>query len=152
MKIETLGELLNWSSAIHSGLADRMARGADQSADGPVRWLMEYVAKHEAQMADQLDGIEEAADRGALKTWVYDWLQHPPPRPETVIDAADREQAFEAVANAVFGAHNEIMMVLRFLVDRADTPEAKELVERMLSLEEGHTRQIAQQMHRIRDM
>lgn len=152
MKVETLNELLNWCGAIHAELADRMNRGAAQSPDGPARWLMEYVAKHEAQMADQLEGIEEAADRKALKTWVYDWLEHPPPKPETVVADADRETAFEAVARAVFDAHNEIMSVLRFLVDRADTPEAKELMQQMLSLEEGHTRQIGQQMHRIRDM
>ncbi len=152
MKIETLAELLNWCSAVHAGLADRMNRGAEQLAEGPTRWLMQYVAKHEAQMVEQLDGIEKAADRKALKTWVYDWLDHPPPKPETVVDGADREAAFEAAARAVFDAHNEIMMVLRFLIDRADTPEAKELVERMLSLEEGHTRQIGQQTHRIRDM
>lgn len=152
MKVETLKELLNWCTAIHAELADRMARGADRSADGPARWLMEYVAKHEEQMAEQLEGIEEAADRRALATWVYDWLQHPPPKPESVVEDADQETAFEAVARAVFDAHNEIMTLLRFLIDRADTPEAKELMERMLSLEEGHTRQIGQQLHRIRDM
>ncbi|TVS15454.1 MAG: hypothetical protein EA417_13415 [Gammaproteobacteria bacterium] len=152
MKIETLGELLNWCDAIHSELAERMTRSADQTPEGPARWLMQYAAKHEAQMAEQLEGIEQVADQRALKTWVYDWLEHPPPKPETVVDGADRERAFEAVGRAVFDAHNEIMTVLKFLIDRADTPEAKELIEQMLSLEEGHTRQIGQQMHRIRDM
>lgn len=152
MKVETLKELLAWCSAVHAELADRMTRGADLAADGPARWLMQYVAKHEAQMAEQLDGIEEAADRRALGTWVYDWLEHPPPKPEQVVASTDRDTAFEAVAKAVFEPHNEIMGLLRFLIDRADTPEAKELMQRMLSLEEGHTRQIGQQLHRIRDM
>jgi len=47
---------------------------------------------------------------------------------------------------------NEILGTLRFLIDRADIPEAQELLKRMLSLEEGHTRQVGQQVNRIRDM
>lgn len=152
MKVETLQELVSWCGEIHSGLADRMARGAERTPDGPTRWLMEYVARHEAQMVLQMEGLEAAADRKALTTWAYDWFEHPPPAPEAVTEEVDRHKAFTAVAEAVFGAHNEIMVVLRSLVNRVDAPEVEELIARMLSLEEGHTRQIAQQMNRIRDM
>jgi len=152
VKIETLDQLLHWCSAIHSGLAERMGQGSQHMADGPVRWLMEYVATHEGQMAEQLEGLRKDASASTLRTWVYDWLQHPPPRPEELIDSADLKPAFEAVARQVFDAHNEIMTLVRFLGDRADTPGSRELLNSMLSLEEGHTRQIGQQLNRIRDM
>ena len=152
MKIETLEELVSWCSRVHAQLADRMNLGAERSPDGPTRWLMAYVAGHEAQMAQQMNGIKEAADPRALKTWVYDWLDHPLPKPEVLTEDADRQKAFEAVSRAVFDLHNELMTTLRFLIDRADIPEAQELLEQMLSLEEGHTRQIGQQVNRIRDM
>lgn len=152
MKVETLNELLNWCSAIHGRMAEHMTRGAESNPDGPTRWLMEYVAKHETQMAEQVDATRDDADPRALKTWVYDWIESPPSKPEDMTEGADRHRAFEAVSRAVFDTHNEIMKVLRSVTGRADTPETRELVEQMLNLEEGHSRQIGQQMNRIADM
>jgi hypothetical protein len=152
LKVETLSELLDWCSAIHSRMAERMTRGAEATADGPTRWLMEYVAKHEAQMAAQMDATRDDADPGALKTWVQDWFQHPPARPDEITEGADQHQAFEAVSRTVFDAHNEIMKVLRTVIGQADVPESRDLIEQMVTLEEGHSRQIGQQMNRISDM
>ncbi|MDZ7826344.1 MAG: hypothetical protein U5R48_10375 [Gammaproteobacteria bacterium] len=103
-------------------------------------------------MSDQMDATRQDADDRALKTWVYDWLEHAPPKPDEITEGADRHETFEAVARAVFDAHEEILTVLRFLDVRADTPEVKDLIEQMVNLEEGHSRQMSQQMNRISDM
>lgn len=152
MKVETLSEMLTWSSAIHSQLAEHMSRGAEANPDGPARWLMEYISKHEARMASQLESARDKADSRALKTWVYEWLEAETGKPEEITEGADRHETIEAVARAVFDAHEEIMKVVRTVAVRADIPEVQELIEEVRTLEEGHGRQISQQMNRIGDM
>ncbi len=152
MKVETLGELLAWSGAIHAQLEERLSTGASRSKDGPAKWFIEYAAEHEGKMARQLKGLDDSTDSKALGTWLYDWLDHPPQAPERITGGATDDLSFDAVTRAVFEVHNQVMSLFRQLLPRADIPEAKELIQRVVDLEEGHTRQMAQQMNRIRDM
>ena len=152
MKIETLEHLVNWSSTVHEQLAEQLETAARGAGDSPARLFIDYAVTHERKMAQQVAGLIRESDAKALQTWVYDWLEHLPKRPEAIIRVGDHEVNLEAVSRTLFTAHNEIMAVFHQLEARADTSELEELIARVIDIEEGHTRQMAQQLNRTRDM
>jgi len=152
VKVDTLEHLVEWSSASHQHLAEQLETAAKGSGDRPYRWFLEYAVEHERKMAEEVAGIVQESDPKALKTWVYDWLEHSPQQPDPIFRVADHEVDLDAVSRTLFSAHNEIMKVFHQLEARADTAELEQLIARVIDIEDGHTRQMAQQLNRTRDM
>lgn len=152
MKTDTLEHLVNWSSAVHEQLAEQLDTAAQGASDGPARLFAEYAATHERNMAKQIAGLIRDSDSKARQTWVYDWLDHPPTAPESMVRIGSQEVDLEALSRDLFTAHNEIMTIFSQITARADTPEVEELITRVIDVEEGHTRQMAQQLNRTQDM
>ena len=152
MKTETLEHLFLWASRVHQHLGEQLATEARASAEGPCRGLMEYAAEHEDSMATQIAGLIPSLASEARETWLYDWLPHSPTAPSNLVDARYREMHLEQLSRSIFSVHNEIMEMLRQLAVRADVPEVEEAIRQLLDLEDGHSRQIAQQINRISDM
>lgn len=152
MKTDTLEHLVNWSSAVHEHLAEQLDSAAQGASDGPARLFAEYAATHERKMAQQIAGLIRDSDSKARQTWVYDWLDHAPKKPEAIVHIGSHEVDLDALSRALFTAHNEIMTIFGQITARADTEEVEELVARVIDVEEGHTRQMAQQLNRTQDM
>ena len=152
MKVETLGELLALTRDSHRQLSERLADSARGQPESTTRWLMEYAAEREAEMAQRVDGLMCRTDSNVLQTWVYEWLQHPHADPQRIEHTAFGEMDFAEISEALFSVHNELMDLYRQLFTRADIDEARAVVDEVLQLEEGRSRQMAQQVNRIRDM
>jgi len=152
MKVETLGDVIDWNRALHHRLAECLARGSDHADKDLARFLLTYLAEHEASLEKVVAGFEERADPKALKTWVYDFLGREPIDPHEADTTPFAEMSFDEVCQSVFGLHNQVIKLYRYLAGRADTPEVRELVQALLAVEEHETMQLAQQCNRIRDM
>lgn len=152
MKVNTLQQLVNWSSAVHQHLAERLETAAASASDSPARLFVNYAVDHERKMAEQVAGLGRESDSRALETWVYDWLEQPPRAPEAILGEQDRSVDLEALSRVLFSTHNEVAAMFRQIQARADVAEVEELVNRMIEIEEGHTRQMAQQLNRTLDM
>lgn len=152
MKVETLGDVLDWNRALHQRLAECLARSSEQADESLARFLLTYLAEHETVLEKVVSGFEARADPKALRTWVYDFLDNEPVDPRESSDAPFAEMSFDEICRAVFGLHNKVIRLYRHLASRADTPEVKELVDALLAMEEHETMQLAQQSNRIRDM
>lgn len=152
MKVNTLEHLIEWSSAVHRHLADQLETASGSADEGPAKLFVGYAAGHERKMSEQVAGVARESDTKALQTWVYDWLEQPPKPPEAIVHIGGHEVDFDALSRTIFSAHNEIMSLFQQLKIRADTAEVEEVIARMVDIEEGHTRQMAQQMNRTLDM
>ena len=152
MKVETLEHLVEWAGEIHQRLGAELKVLADHADEGTMQWFAQYAGKHEAQMAEQIVDVAQEADAKALHTYVYDWIEHPPLNPSHIHEAVGESTNFDTLSQAVFEIHGEIVKLLQPLKTRAIIPEAKELIDQILSLEDGHARQIAHQANRIGDM
>ncbi|MCC5886054.1 MAG: hypothetical protein JJT88_06420 [Gammaproteobacteria bacterium] len=152
MKVDTLEHLITWSSAVHTHLAKALDAATAGAGEGPASLFADYAAGHERNMAEQIAAMIGESDPKALQTWVYDWLEHPPPAPEGITRNQDSSIDLDSLGRELFSAHNEIMRLFHQLMARADTAEVEELITRMIDIEEGHTRQMAQQLNRTRDM
>lgn len=152
MKVDTLEHLVKWSSTVHARLADQLYAAIQNAVDGPAKLFVEYAMAHEYKLAEQIAGLIEESDAKALQTWVYDWLDQPPRSPEAITRIDDQRVDLEALSRSIFATHNEVMGLFQQLKARADVADVEELIDRVLDIEEGHTRQMAQQLNRTQDM
>ncbi|MEQ8483989.1 MAG: ATPase [Pseudomonadales bacterium] len=152
MKVETFADLIDWTRAMHHRLAECLAHCSTHSERALAKLLLTYLADHEATLEKIVDGFEQRADPKALNTWVYDYLGHEPIDPHRACDAPFAQMTFDEICTAVFDLHNQVITLYRYLLGRAEIPEARELLEALLDMEEHETMRIAQQSNRIRDM
>lgn len=153
MKVETIGGLIDWTRALHAGLSECLRHCSEATADQRLRWLLAYLADHERALADVVGGFERDADRRALDTWIYDYLGgHRPLDPHRVCDTPYAAMSFEEAEAAVFDFHRQVLDLYRYLEGRAEIPEARELVDQLLAMEEHETARLARQAARIGDL
>lgn len=152
MKTETLEQLFNWAAGVHGQLGEQLETEARACGEGPSRGLMEYAAEHEHKMASEIAGLAPKLAPRTRDTWLYDWLPHSPAAPSNLVHARYRNMRLEELSGAIFAVHGEILEVFRHVKVRADAEEVAEAIQQLLDLEDGHSRQIAQQINRISDM
>lgn len=149
MKTETLEHLFLWASRVHKQLGEQLETEARAVAEGPCRGLMEYAAEHESSMATQIAGLIPNLAPRIRDTWLYDWLPHSPEAPSNLLHSSYRDMELGELSGSIFSVHKEIQEVFSHL---ADVPEVAEAIQQLLDLEDGHSRQIGQQINRIMDM
>ena len=152
MKVATFSDLIVWTREIHHRLAECLADCSTQSEQELAKMLLVYLADHEAALEKIVDGFEKRADPKVLDTWVYDYLQNAPTDPRRASDAPFGEMSFDEICESVFDLHNQVITLYRNLLDRAEIPEARELLSALLKMEEHETMRLAQQINRIKDM
>jgi hypothetical protein len=152
MKIETFQDLIDWTRDVHRHLADVLEEASEGNDQRLAEALMHYVADHEAAIASAIDGFEKAADPKALHTWVVDYVEREPIDLSGADAAAFAGMSFDQIAAEVFAVHNKVLELYRYLLSRSDIPEAKDLLEPLLRMEEHETMRLAQQIGRSRDM
>lgn len=152
VRVETFADLIDWTRAVHSRLADCLAHCSTHSEQARARMLLSYLADHEAKLERIVDGFKKRADSKALNTWVYDYVGHPPIDPHRDCDAPFASMTFDEICTAVFDLHEQVTGLYTYLLSRAEIPEARELIEALMDMEQHETMRLAQQSNRIRDM
>ena len=152
MKVSKISDLIDWTREMHSQLAKSLSSGSLQHDKEMASMLLSYLADHETSLAKVIDGFEHQADPKALNTWVYDYLEHKPLDLSRNSTAPFSKMTFDEICRTVFDVHNQAIDLYRELLGRADIPEARELLQSLLEIEEHETMRLAQQTNRIRDM
>ena len=152
MKVKTISDLIDWTRLMHHQLADHLNAGAAQHEQELAKMLLSYLADHETALEKIIDGFEHRADAKALNTWVYDYLNNDPIDPKRKSNADFSDMSFDEICLSVFDVHNQAIDLYRELLGRADIPEAQELLQDLLSIEEHETMRLAMQTNRMRDM
>ncbi|KXS36645.1 MAG: hypothetical protein AWU55_2974 [Halomonadaceae bacterium T82-2] len=152
MKIETFKDLIDWTRQLHAHLAECFGHCASQHEEDLGKWLLEYLAAHEATLERTVASSEKQADPKALHTRVYDYLSHNPITPHQACSAPYAEMSFEDICREVFSLHDQVIDLYRYLDGRAEIPEARELVRELLKLEEHEAMRLAHQSNRARDL
>ncbi|MDJ0857845.1 MAG: hypothetical protein QNJ03_02115 [Dinoroseobacter sp.] len=152
MKVQRISDLIDWTRGIHQQLAERLAEGSTQHESEITKMLLGYLADHEATLEKIVDGFEQKSDAKALNTWVYDYLEHESIDLHRYSAKPFAEMTFDEICGLVFDVHNQAIDLYRELLTRADIPEAQELLQALLAMEEHETMRLAQQTNRMRDM
>ena len=152
MQVETLGDVLDWTRAVHQNLARGLAQCASTSGSERVRMLTDYFVTHERELARVVALSKQDASLKALNTWMYDYFEN---APLTLDDLSEKEFDGETTAgliDEVMTLHEQVIDLYKYLRGRAEVPSTATLVDSLLDLEEHETMLMFHQAQRMEDL
>lgn len=152
MEVKTFGDLVDWTRQLHEHLARCLTHCADQNEEERARMLLTYLADHENEMEFVVREFKRRADPKALNTYMYDYLEHKPIRTHRTCDAPYAELGFNEICREIFDFHDQVTNLYRNLIGKAEIPEAKELLEALLELEQHEAMRLVRQTGRMDDL
>ncbi|WP_322002971.1 ATPase [Marinobacter alexandrii] len=152
MDIKTFGELINWTRDLHAHLARCLSHCATKNEEERARALLEYLATHESEMERIVNEFKSQGDSKALETRVYDYLSHHPIKTHRTCDEPYAQLDFEGICREIFDFHDQIEDLYRTMADKAEIPEARELLQSLLIMEENEAMRLARQIGRMDDL
>ncbi|HEA53121.1 hypothetical protein LCGC14_1287400 [marine sediment metagenome] len=152
MDIKTFRELINWTRDLHAHLARCLSHCATKNEEERARALLDYLAKHESEIERIVEEFERQGDPKALETRVYDYLSHQPIKTHRTCDEHYARLDFNSICREVFDFHEQIIELYKTLVGKAEIPEAKELLESLLTMEQNESKRLARQIGRMDDI
>ncbi|TFH85210.1 ATPase [Billgrantia azerbaijanica] len=152
MNVATFHDLIEWTRALHAHLARCLKHCSSEQEEERAKWLLTYLADHEAVLENTIANFEKQADPKAMNTWLYDYLSYAPIQPHRSCSTPYAEMSFDEICQEVFSLHDQVIDFYRYLEGRAEIPEARELVRDLLNLEQHEAMRLAQQTNRARDL
>ncbi|WP_373184816.1 ATPase [Halopseudomonas sp.] len=152
MQIKTFGELIDWTRDLHQNLARCLAHCSTLHDEERARALLDYLSSHEAELARIIDGFEHQSVPRALETRVYDYLKHSPIKTHETCDGAFSRKDSQEIFREVIDFHEQVMDLYKILSEKAEIPEARELLEQLLEMEKNETMRLARQVGRMDDL
>lgn len=152
MRIETLKDVLKWTELFHKQLSDCLAHCADETESERLKMLLDYLAEHEQVLSDVLVRFEATASANALNTWCYEYLDKYPIPLHADCDKPFANASPADVMASLAQQHQQVISFYRYLLSRAETPSARELLERLVGLEEHEAKRIMHSANRFEDI
>ncbi len=146
MDIKTFEDLIEWSRELHHHLGRCMEAKVDAQTDEKAKALLNYLVDHEKAMEKMVTEFENQADAKALKTRVYDYLSNGPVTSQRTCTVPYDELDYEGICREVFDYHTQMINLYKSLAGKAETANARELMEDLLSMEEHESMRMAQQV------
>tara|TARA_R110000823_G_scaffold171736_7_gene304132 strand:+ start:6367 stop:6825 length:459 start_codon:yes stop_codon:yes gene_type:complete len=152
MQIKTFSDLIEWTRTLHADLSQCLAHCARRHTAERAAMLLDYLASHEAEMESMVAAFAQQADPKAARTFVYDYMPHNPITAHLVCDDHYAKLDAGEISAEVFDFHEEIISLYRTLVGKAEIPEAKELMQSLLDMEEQETKRLVHQVARMDEL
>lgn len=152
MDIRTFGELIEWTRDLHKNLAECLGHCATRHEEERATALLEYLSSHESELARIVDEFEHQSASNTLETRVYDYLKHNPIETHRTCDEPYAKQDFQGIYREVMDFHEQVMDLYRNLWEKAEIPEARELLGGLLDMEKNESMRLARQIGRMADL
>ena len=136
----------------HAHLARCLYHCATRNEEERARALLDYLASHESEIERIVNEFELKADTNALETRVYDYLSHHPIKTHRTCDEPYAKLDFNGICREVFDFHDQITGLYQTLVEKAEIPKLKELMESLLAMELNESKRLARQIGRMDDL
>lgn len=152
MKVETLRDVLHWTSEFHQHLMEYLKRCADKTENTRAQMLLNYLSEHEEMLGHAVLQFEATGNEHALNTWCYEYFDKNPIVQHHHCDAPFSELSTTDIMQVIIHQHQQIIDLYRYLHDRADISSAKELMEALRSFEEHEIMVMSQSANRLEDI
>lgn len=146
MDIKTFEDLIEWSRELHHHLGRCMKASAQAQPDEKAKALLTYLSDHEQAMEKMVEEFERQADDKALKVHVYDYLSNGPITSHRTCKVPYEKLDYEGICREVFDYHTQLINLYKSLAGKAETANARYLMEDLLAMEEHESMRLAQQI------
>ena len=152
MNVSTFHHVIEWTRALHEHMARCLKHCSTQQEEERAKWLLEYLADHQAALEKVVAGFGKQADPKALNTWFYDYIAYKPIKLHQSCSAPYAEMSFDEICQEILDLHNQVIDSYRYLKGRAEIPATRELIGELLRLEQHEAMRLSHQTNRTRDM
>lgn len=152
MKIETLKNVLHWTAEFHRHLSEKMSQCATENESQRAVMLLDYLAMHEKKLSHVISQFEKTSSAGALSTWCYEFVEKSPALQKEYVDASFEELNAMQIMSVIVELHQQIIEFYRYLLSRADSTSAQELLQQLCALEEHEVMQMSHSANRLSDL
>ncbi|ATC96389.1 hypothetical protein PTUN_a4180 [Pseudoalteromonas tunicata] len=155
MQIETLRDVLHRTKAFHQQLGMCLSQCAEENTDDRAQMLLNYLANHEGNLADVINGFAVSSDENALNTWCYEWVNKLAIVHDEYNDVPFAKLNAAQIMSVIVAQHQQVLSLYRYLVSQvsqAVIPSAEEMLASVYSLEQREIMSMVQSVNRFRDM
>ncbi len=152
MQVETIRDVLSWTVSFHKNLKDCLEHCSKQNKDERARMVLSYLSGREGSLERIVKGFEKTADKNALNTWCYDYIEKHPIIEHGHCDSPFKELDMSHIMEKIVNHHGQVIELYTHLYSRVDIDSAKELLDTIKDVEENEIKQIVQSVNWFSDM
>lgn len=152
MKIETLKDVLHWTAELHRRLSQYLEEYGAQMHDERAGLLIDFLKKHETELAGLVSRFEATADDKALRSWCYEYFEKNPQWLQPVAELDFDTRDIESLMARIIEQHNRVIELYRYLHAQEGAPSAKELLQNLIELERHEAMLMAMGSNRLQDI
>lgn len=152
MQVETLKDVLHWTTGFHKHLRECLSHCSDKHSDVRVAMILSYLSDHERILENVVGNFESSGDPHVLKTWCVEYIHKYPIIQHDHCEESFAELNISLILEVVVEKHQQVIELYRYLASRADLDSAKDLLERLSSLEEHEIMRMVHSVNRFADM
>ncbi|RLA45727.1 MAG: hypothetical protein DRR06_06665 [Gammaproteobacteria bacterium] len=151
MRFKTVADVLDVVKEFHASLARQFGELEQITTSERAQLMLDYLNRHEQNLARATDQFLNDADPGLLRTW----LQYVPEfHPEGMLEKVrnvDLNDVNSIVAVAL-KVDDYLISLYGEIVDHTDTEEVKEVFKSLIKLEDNERHTVARSAFRLNDM
>lgn len=151
MRFETVRDIVEQSRQLHQALAAQYAELEQLTTSERAQLLLDYLARHEARLAEAMGNYERDAASGLLETW----LQYVPELDAAAVIARLRGvdlNDVEAVVVAALAVDDHLLAVFREMEHHAATDALRDIARSLQQIECNEEHQLARAAFRLHDL
>lgn len=150
MRFKTVREVVDFARELHQALASQYVELEQLATSERAQLLLDYLGRHERQLAEALANYEVDIAQGMMNTW----QQYAPEfHPKGLLDrvrSVDLNKV-DSILSAALAVDDYLVDLYREIADRAELESLKAVFTGLLQLEESERRQIAKNALRLSD-
>ncbi|MBB3063203.1 hypothetical protein [Microbulbifer rhizosphaerae] len=150
MRYKTLEDVIQEGRDFHAKLAQQYGEYEQLASDERIELLLDQLRRREDSMTHSLENFREDISPGALHTW----FQFAPEGREQEFLKRVRNldiNKLDSIAELAMDIEMYLADQYRDLLQGADTPSAREAMERLLELEELEEHTLSRNLFNLRD-
>ena len=151
MRFEKARDAFNHASLFHTELSKLYQRSANQENTDKTKLLLNYLVKHEQELADGLDNYQQDAPAALLDTWFQytndiDILKVPEP------EAFFTKKPIETIVEFSFKIADALIEFYEKMASQADKTTLKEAFTNLASMQKQEKRKLSMNIDRLMDL
>lgn len=152
MQVETLRDLAQWTANFHKYLSQCLEYGRGSNDNERAQLVLDYLSEQEQTLKETVDDFETRGDEDTLNTWCVEYINKQPIVQDQTLDLAFEDMDADQIIDVISEQHENIIELYRYLSLKADIPETKQWLEKLLEFEEHEAMKMTESAARVDNM
>ncbi len=150
-KFKQVRDVLEYGKYLHAKLKALAERIEEDEQNARLKLLLEYLKRHEEELAKHLARFEQETQKHILELW----LPYPPDsRIEKTLEAVTLHpnMSLEEIVKVVMEFEDALIELYRESLNEIDDPHVQEVLTNLVQLEEAEKRRLAMNVARFQEI